>query len=79
MRPLIDVVFDGVADTVEYQLTQILGPGAYDRFQTDLDHASDALDDASAENLQRLEWEAAELISARSADLDRVCAALLAH
>jgi patatin-like phospholipase/acyl hydrolase len=78
VRPIIDVVFDGVADTVEYQLTQILGPEGYDRFQTDLDHASDALDDASPQNLERLEWEAAELLSARSADLDRVCAALVA-
>jgi patatin-like phospholipase/acyl hydrolase len=79
VRPLIDIVFDGVADTVDYQLTQILGPAAYDRFQTDLDHASDALDDASAANLERLEREARDLIAARSADLDRVCEALLAR
>jgi hypothetical protein len=78
VRPIIDVVFDGVADTVEYQLTQILGPGAYDRFQIDLLDASDALDDASAKNLEALEREATKLIAARSADLDRVCAALVA-
>ncbi|MEA2341324.1 MAG: hypothetical protein QOG11_1401, partial [Solirubrobacteraceae bacterium] len=78
VRPIIDVVFDGVADTVEYQLTQILGPEAYDRFQIDLHDASDALDDASAMNLEALEREATKLIAARSDDLDRVCAALVA-
>jgi patatin-like phospholipase/acyl hydrolase len=78
VRPLIDVVFDGVADTVDYQLQHILGEGAYTRLQTDLDQASDALDDASPANLARLEREAAELIAARSAELDAVCAELVA-
>jgi uncharacterized protein len=78
VRPLIDVVFDGVADTVDYQLQHILGEGAYTRLQTDLDQASDALDDASPANLARLEGEAAGLIAARSAELDAVCAELVA-
>jgi uncharacterized protein len=78
VRPLIDVVFDGVADTVDYQLQHILGEGAYTRLQTDLDQASDALDDASPANLARLEREAAELIATRSAELDAVCAELVA-
>jgi uncharacterized protein len=78
VRPLIDVVFDGVADTVDYQLQHILGEGAYTRLQTDLDQASDALDDASPANLARLEGEAAGLIAARSSELDAVCAELVA-
>ena len=73
VRPLIDVVFDGVADTVEYQLEQLLEPDRYDRFQVTLtDGASDALDDASAENVAALEARGRELIATGGDALDRL-------
>jgi patatin-like phospholipase/acyl hydrolase len=72
VRPVIDIVFDGVADTVDYQLTQLVLEGEYFRFQTELNHASDALDDASETNLEHLQEQARDLIATRSADLDRV-------
>ena len=77
-RPVIDVVFDGVTDAVDYQLRELLGPDAYDRFEVDLDRASDALDDAGERNLALLAEQAAGLIATRSEDLDRVVAGLLA-
>jgi len=48
-RPIIDVVFDGVADTIDLELEALLGPGPgrYWRLQTALTEASDDLDDAS--------------------------------
>lgn len=71
VRPVIDVVFDGVADTVDYQLDHLLGRERYHRFQAVLDEgASDALDDASAGNLARLQDAARDLISVRSGELD---------
>lgn len=78
VRPLIDVVFDGVSDTVDYQLRQVLADGDYTRVQTVLDRASDALDDASVDNLKLLEEQARELVAARRADLERVCERLVA-
>jgi patatin-like phospholipase/acyl hydrolase len=75
-RPLIDVVFDGVADSVDYELEQLLPDGRYVRLQTRLDEASDDLDDASDRNLEALRREGARLVEARSADLDRIAAAL---
>jgi predicted acylesterase/phospholipase RssA len=74
-EPIIDVVFDGGADAVDLQLSKLAGD-AYLRLQTRLDEASDALDDASAENLAALRREAARLIEQRSADIDRACAIL---
>ena len=74
--PLIDVVFDGSADAVDAQLTRLAGD-RYVRLQTRLDQASDALDDASPENLAALRREAEGLIAARSADIDDVCAQLV--
>ena len=49
-RPLLDVVFDGVADTIEFEAGTLMGE-RYMRLQDELSLASDDLDDASAENL----------------------------
>ncbi len=76
VRPVIDVVFDGVAATVDYQLDQLLG-ARHHRFQVTLDRASDDLDDASEGNLALLQEHARELLEDRSADLDAVVAVLL--
>jgi uncharacterized protein len=72
-KPILDVVFDGVADATDHHLERLLGPGRYYRFQTTLDRASDDLDDASDENLERLKREAAELIARDEERLDEVC------
>ena len=45
-RPLIDVLFSGAAETVDFQLGQLLGD-RYVRLQERLETASDDLDDAS--------------------------------
>ncbi len=75
-RPLLDAVFDGVADTVDFQLSTLLRDGGYVRLQTALDLASDDLDDASRENLAKLRREAERLIEARDADINALCARL---
>jgi uncharacterized protein len=77
-RPLIDVIFDGVADTVDYQATQLLQAG-YVRFQSPLRHASEALDDASKQNLANLQRDGAELVREHSAAIDDVCSRLLSR
>jgi uncharacterized protein len=74
-RPILDVVFDGSADAVDSQLSRLID-GRYVRLQTRLEEASDALDDASAENLAALRREAERLIAQRSADIDRLVATL---
>jgi uncharacterized protein len=75
IRPALDVVFDGTADAVDFQLGALMGED-YMRFQTPLNHASDDLDAATPENLAALELEARELIAARDADLDVLCVRL---
>jgi uncharacterized protein len=71
-RPLIDVVFDGLAQTVDFELGSLLGPDRYVRLQTRLTEASDDLDDASDRNLEALRREGARLVEEHSADLERV-------
>jgi predicted acylesterase/phospholipase RssA len=76
-RPVIDVVFDGGQDAVDFQLSALLS-GAYVRLQTSLREASDDLDDASEDNLAALRREAERLIAASSETIDDVCARLTA-
>ena len=76
-RPVIDVVFDGGQDVVDLQLRALL-PDGFVRLQTRLEKASDDLDDASSDNLQRLREEAEELIRTQTGTIDAVCAQLTA-
>jgi hypothetical protein len=76
-RPLIDVVFDGIADAIDEQLSRLIGD-SYVRLQTPLDEASDDLDDVSEANLTALRGEAERLIAARDDEIDRVCQRLTA-
>ena len=79
-RPVLDVVFDGVSDTVDYELDQLLPPGGgskrHYRFQVTLGEGEDSMDDPSAENLAKLKARAAELIAARTQDLNELAVAL---
>ena len=54
---LIDVILDGVSDTVDVELDEMLNAGGrqnHFRFQTDLSGASEDMDDADGENLDAL-------------------------
>jgi hypothetical protein len=77
-RPVIDMVFDGVSDTIDFQLGRLLPEGGYVRLQTELAIADDDMDDASEDNLQRLEDEARSLIERCSDQIDATCARLTA-
>ncbi len=82
LAPLFNMVFDGMADAVDYQLTQFLpacanGGRRYYRFQTRLSSASDAVDDASRTNIRALKLVAEDLIRAHSSALDELCQQLL--
>lgn len=70
-RPIIDVVFDGSSDAVDYQLEHVLGD-RYVRLQTQLEDANDDMDDASAANLAALEGVGARLVEENAAVLDRL-------
>lgn len=72
--PILSVMFDGMSDTVDYQLNQVIGD-RYFRFQPKLDLANDDMDDASPENLRALKLQATTLLADReeAASFDRMC------
>ena len=75
--PLIDVLFDGSADSVDYIARQILSETKYFRFQTPLDKAFDSIDRSDSENLNALIRVAQDYL-AREGDalLDKLVAAI---
>jgi patatin-like phospholipase/acyl hydrolase len=69
-RSIVEVVFDGVADTTDFVAGRLLDRDRYVRLQTMLEHASDDLDDASPRNMALLRDEGARLLRERARDVD---------
>lgn len=59
---LLECMFDGMSDAADYQMRRILGEN-YIRLQGDLDPENEAMDNASAENIEDLEELAQEMIA----------------
>jgi patatin-like phospholipase/acyl hydrolase len=76
-RPLLNVVFDGVSDVVDYHLNQLLNISGskkkYFRFKTILDEGNDNLDDASATNIRVLILKARKLLTEKNEELNAIC------
>jgi hypothetical protein len=82
-QPILNVVFDGVSDTVDYQLQQLLPPAQdgrkrYYRLEIALDIGNDNMDDASQTNLHALKTLAKRVVSRYDDDLARLCEQLMA-
>lgn len=80
-RPLLNIVFDGVSDTVDYQLRLLLPPQKpggprYYRLQPEMKQEH-LLDDARPESIRKLKMRARTLIETHSPSLDRLCHQLL--
>jgi hypothetical protein len=78
-RPMLDVVFDGIAKAVEYQMLRLCsGNGTlhYHRLQSSLPTASHRMDDASPRNLEKLRADAETLVGEEAATLDQICSML---
>ena len=61
-QPVIGAFLDGQADTVDYQVGQLLEASRYLRLQVDLPLENGAMDDASAANVQALAVAASRLL-----------------
>lgn len=81
VRPLMHIVFDGVSDTVDYQLRLLLlpqepGGPRYYRLQPEMKQECQ-LDDASQETIRKLKMHARILIETNSDLLDILCRQLV--
>lgn len=76
-RPILNVLFDAMGESIDYQLRHLLGPERYHRFQTPLDTGSHHLDDASERNIEALMADAANLVADHDEEIDHLCEKLV--
>ena len=81
MKPVLNVVFDGVSDTVNYQVQSLLTKGGaidqYLRIQPTLTPANDDMDNATAENIEQLMAVGERMVAENDAGLDAIAIRLL--
>lgn len=75
-HPLIDILIDGVSDTVDYEARELVPDGKYHRFQTALDPSIQEMDDTHASTIEKLKACTDRLIAERASDLSAICATL---
>lgn len=75
-KRFVSVVFDAVSDHTDLQLRSLMGKespiGTYHRLQASLDSATRKMDDASPENIQRLNGLASHVLSECEQQLDDI-------
>ncbi len=76
--PVLNILFDGMPDTVDYQLKKILNVNSphqqyFFRLQVELDGTNDSLDDASSQNLKKLRGLAEKMIEDQTTLIDEMC------
>ena len=80
-RSVIDVVFDGVSKTTNYQLQQLLASFGsqrrYYRFQLTLERDTDQMDNVEPHNLESLKRQANAMVLKHDMDLEELCKQLL--
>ncbi len=78
VQPLLGVVFDGVDNTVDYQLKTLLSESNnYYRFQTRLDESNEQMDDVRPDNMRGLKLLAEKLIDDQASTLNELCNKLI--
>jgi uncharacterized protein len=80
-RPILNVVFDGIADAVDYQLWHLLpmmgGGNGYYRFQSTLTQETGAFDNTTDEHFEKLEKLGETMIRENEEKLEQICSQLV--
>lgn len=77
VRPLIGILMDGVAATVEHQLAYLLPPRdgepRYFRFQVELPAGMGSMDDTSPDHIAKLKQQAQRIIEENTKQINDLC------
>lgn len=79
LDPLINIMLDGTSESVAIQIEYSLQESQYYRFQVELNHANDSLDDCSVTNIQNLKVLAEESIAHNTRKIDQLCDRLVSE
>lgn len=77
VAPINAVMLNASSATVNYQMRALVGCKNYTRFQVQLDGSTAAMDDASPENMLRLEEIAKQAVTQHSGAIDALCQTLM--
>ena len=82
-QPILSVVFDGVSDTVDFQVKSLIEltaktKSSYLRIQVPLHEGNDDMDDASRTNIKVLKLLAKDMIATHADALDEIVKRLVA-
>jgi patatin-like phospholipase/acyl hydrolase len=77
IAPINAIMLNASSATVNYQMRALVGVKNYTRFQVQLDDGTAAMDDASPENMLRLEEIAKKAVEQHSGTIDCLCRTLL--
>jgi patatin-like phospholipase/acyl hydrolase len=76
-KPVLDIAFDGLSSTVDFQLRSLLGPKRYFRFQATLDPSQERMDNAARGNMRGLKLLAEWMMRDRERELELACGAVV--
>ncbi len=71
-QPILSCVFDGLSETVDYQLSKILKKENYFRFQTELKEGNEAMDDASIDNIRALQLHVEDILHKNKSQIEKL-------
>lgn len=75
--PISTVMLNSSSATVDYQMRALVGSKNYMRFQVDLGEDATGMDDASEQNILRLDALAQQAVKQNDAAIDRLCRTLI--
>jgi len=78
VKPVLDIVLDGVSETVHYQLTQTLPADHYYRFQTSLQRGSEQMDETGSAHIRGLRLLGEKMVRDNARALDSLAGKLAA-
>ncbi|MCG8328035.1 MAG: patatin-like phospholipase family protein [Chitinophagales bacterium] len=71
-QPILSCAFDGISDTVDYQLSKFLSRENYFRFQAELKEGNDDMDDSTNTNLRVLQLLAEDIIHKNKSEIKKM-------
>lgn len=72
-QPMLNIVFDGVSDAVDYQMRQMLPKNHYYYFQTEALKAESTIDDPNDEHINYLKGLATDIVYKQASELEELC------
>jgi uncharacterized protein len=76
-RPILSLLMDASSQAIHFELRHVLGSPRYRRFQVEIPHEAEAIDNVSETNLAMLTLLGQEMVRGNDREIDQICAILV--